>query len=102
MSNEEIGGASEAADVLGVSRSQFNAMRLRDTHIYDPVGETLTPVDIERDDLREFLADKHLVAPTLAGRRQAGGQWEYNLELLRQYRHRGWPGAQYPMSDEPD
>lgn len=95
-SEHEIGGASEAAELLGLSVSRFNALRLRDTHVYDPVEESLTRVNRNRGDLREHLAEKHLVAPAFAGRRPAGGRWKYNLELLREYRRRGWPGARFP------
>jgi hypothetical protein len=95
MAEKKFGGATDAAEVLGVSISQFNEMRLRDTHVYDSRTEECTPIDPDRDDLRSFLEGKHLVAPAYAGRRPAGGHWEYNLHRLREYRERGWPGARY-------
>lgn len=92
---DDIGGATEAAEALDLSVSQFNSLRLQDTYVYDPVQESLTKVDPSRDDLRERLAGKHLVAPSFAGHRRAGGRWRYNLKRLREYRRRGWPGAQF-------
>lgn len=94
-SAHDIGGASEAAELLGLSVSRFNALRLRDTHVYDSVEQSLTEVNPDREDLREHLADKHLVAPIFAGRRPAGGRWKYDLTRLREYRREGWPGARF-------
>lgn len=103
MSNKkpEFGNAKEAAEVLNMSRSQFNEMRLRDTYIYDPIEQTLTKIDRDREDLRDHLDGKHLVAPMFAGQRRIGGKWEYNLDRLREYRKHGPPGAQFPtVGDE--
>lgn len=94
-SEHEIGGANEAAELLGLSVSRFNALRLRDTYLYDPVKESLSRVNPNRANLRERLAGEHLVAPTFAGRRLAGGRWRYNLTRLREYRRDGWPGARF-------
>lgn len=96
----EIGNAKEAADVLGVSLSQFNHMRLLDTYTWEPQGRSRTKIDPTRDDLREFLQGKHLVAPAYAGRRPAGGSWTFNLTRLRKYQEHGWPGAEYPTCDD--
>lgn len=92
MTERKTGGATQAAKVLGVSISQFNSMRLLDTYIYDPV-HGMTKVDPHRAELRQYLADKHLMAPTFAGHRHAGGRWTYNLEKLREYRCDGWGNA---------
>jgi hypothetical protein len=97
MTERKLGGATEAAGVLGVSISQFNSMRLLDTYIYDPV-HGMTKVDPGRADLRPYLADKHLMAPTFAGRRHAGGRWEYNLVRLREYRCDGWCDTPHSVS----
>lgn len=95
MTDEKLGGATEAAAVLDLSISQFNTMRLLATYIYDPLRGTTERVDPDRDDLREYLADKHLLAPTFAGHRYPGGRWKYNLAKLRKYQCNGWPGAPY-------
>lgn len=98
----KIGTAEEAADVLGISLSQFNHMRLLDTYVWNAQTESLQQVDPDRDDLRAYLKDKHLVAPAFAGRRPAGGSWRFNLTRLREYEERGWPGAEYPAFLEQD
>lgn len=63
----EIGTAKEAAKVLGVSLSQFNRMRLLDTYVWKPQARARQKIDPERDDLRDHMSDKHLVAPAYAG-----------------------------------
>lgn len=97
----EIGTAKEAADLLDVSLSQFNRMRLLDTYIWEPQTGARQRVDPGRDDLRDHLADKHLVAPAYAGRRLAGGSWRFNLTKLKKYQEQGWPGAEYPDPVKP-
>jgi len=101
MSDDTIGTAREAAELLGLSLSQFNARRRAVTREYDPAtGETFalpSKDDLPEDtSLREYLRDRHLVAPTLAGNRMPRGSWEFNLTVLQEYREQGWPGARFP------
>lgn len=101
MSKNDIGSAEDAAEVMGLSVSQFNEQRLAATYEYDPVSETIAPLpdldDLpEGTSLRQYMRGRHLCAPTLAGQRWPGGKWEYNLTRLQMLRDEGWPGARYP------
>jgi hypothetical protein len=92
----EFGGAREAARILGMTVSSFNRLRLRVTQIYDPVLGSVSPIDNGVEDLRGYTQEHHLVAPTLAGLKLPGRPWTFRLDLLRRYRDRGWPGAEFP------
>lgn len=101
MSEDKIGTAREAAELLGLSLSRFNEQRLAATYEYDPRAQQLLPLPPREDlpegqTLREYMEGRHLAAPTLAGQRRAEGSWKFNLTRLQQYRQRGWPGAEYP------
>lgn len=101
MSNDRIGPAEEAAEVMGLSLSQFNEQRLAATYEYDPVSGSLSPLPAQDDlpeehTLRQYMRGRHLCAPTLAGQRRPGGSWEFNLTRLRALREHGWPGARFP------
>lgn len=101
MSEDKIGTAREAAELLGISLSQFNEQRLAATYEYDPAMNTLRALPDQEAlpegvSLRQYMKGRHLTAPTLAGQRRAEGSWEFNLTRLQQYRQRGWPGAEYP------
>lgn len=105
MSEDTIGTAQEAADLLELSLSQFNEQRLAATYEYDPVTQELTPLPSKEElpegtSLREYMRDRHLVAPTLAGHRRPGGSWEFNLTRLRRLRQNGWPGASFSVPGE--
>lgn len=105
MSDDTIGTAQEAADLLGLSLSQFNEQRLAATYEYDPATGEVSPLP-ERSELpegqtlREYMRGRHLTAPTLAGQRRAGGSWEFNIDRLRRYRKNGWPGGRFPDPDD--
>lgn len=87
--------AKEAAEVLGLSLSQFNERRRHDTWIYNVQDQTLGErVDPGLSRYRQKVKSLHLVTPTLAGRKPAGGRWEYNLEKLRRLRDQPWPGSE--------
>lgn len=100
MSKDTIGTATEAAELLGLSLSQFNEQRLAATYEYDPAERSLRRLPDQEElpegvSLRQYMKGLHLTAPTLAGQRRAEGSWEFNLTRLQQYRERGWPGAEY-------
>lgn len=100
MSDDTIGTAKEAAELLDLSLSQFNEQRLAATYEYDPASGEASPLPErgelpEGQTLREYMRDRHLVAPTLAGQRRPGGSWEFNLTRLQKLREEGWPGVSY-------
>lgn len=95
---EKFGGATDAARLLGVSLSSFNAMRAAETFIYEPTTQQLTKLTSEHLSNRGFLSRHHLVAPTLAGTKRPGGRWEFNLERLRHIRENGFPGVEHSSS----
>ena len=102
MSEDTIGTAQEAADLLDLSLSQFNEQRLAATYEYDPTNQELAPLPSKEElpegtNLREYMDGRHLVAPTLAGKRRPGGSWEFNLTRLRELREGGWPGASFSV-----
>lgn len=92
-----FGGATEAAEILGKSLSQFNAIRVRVTYVYDPLTQSLLRPTEEQLSDRQWLQSHHLTAPTLAGQSLPRSPWEYRLDLLAEYRELGWPGARYPL-----
>jgi len=85
--------AKQAAAFLGISVSQFNERRRLDTWEYDPQTRSLVRrLDPSSPEDRAAAPSLHVVCPTLAGRKPAGGVWEYSLDQLRELRERHWPG----------
>lgn len=85
--------AKDAAALLGISVSQLNDRRRRDAWVYDPQEESLTRrLDPTCAHDAAAAPDLHLVSPTLAARKAAGGRWEYNLAELEAIQSRHWRG----------
>lgn len=99
-SEHKIETAREAAELLGLSLSQFNEQRLAATYKYDLRTQQLLrlpPRDElpEGQTLRELIEGRHLAAPTLTGQRRPWGSWRFNLTRLQELREEEWPGAVY-------
>lgn len=86
--------AKQAAAFLEISVSQFNERRRLDSWEYDPQARSLVRrLDPSSPEDMAAAPGLHVVCPTLAGRKPAGGVWEYSLEHLRELRERHWPGV---------
>lgn len=110
-----LGTAADAANVLGISRSQLNEIRARCTLVYDPetrhtsslpsaddlvkiyreeVGSVPDGGGQRRDPVVEhYLRSRYLVCPSLFAYKLPGGRWCYRLDDLQRLKEQGPPGA---------
>lgn len=92
-----MGGASEAAAALGISRAQFDRARAQGTYLLEHTqgGTLMRPLTVEEAADRTFLTRAHLIAPGYFGTSLPGRPWVYQVDRLLRSVEEGPPGLEW-------